>query len=165
MNKVKKALSRIRRKTVSESEVKEAAEKEITSEVVEKEITKEGLPKEAFAIVGDPQDPETWKLPHHTRAIFRYLQGEKDLEKTPSGSWPWPPPASSGGSATGRCSTSRKSMSLNEVKEKEVPMPKHDGTGPPTGARGPRDGRGAGNPGAPGPGSGAKTGGQKGTCK
>ena len=38
-------------------------------DAVEKEITKEGLPKEAFAIVGDPQDPETWKLPHHTRAI------------------------------------------------------------------------------------------------
>ncbi len=44
-------------------------------------------------------------------------------------------------------------------------MPKHDGTGPPAGARGPRDGRGGGNPGALGPGSGAKTGGQKGTCK
>ena len=27
--------------------------------------TKEGLPKEAFAIVGDLEDPETWKLPHH----------------------------------------------------------------------------------------------------
>jgi len=34
-------------------------------EAVEKEITREGLPKQAFAIVGDPQDPETWKLPHH----------------------------------------------------------------------------------------------------
>jgi len=43
-------------------------------EAVEKEITKEGLPKEAFAIVGDPEDPETWKLPHHTKAIFRALQ-------------------------------------------------------------------------------------------
>ena len=44
-------------------------------EAVSKELTKEGLPKEAFAIVGDPDDPETWKLPHHTRAIFRALQG------------------------------------------------------------------------------------------
>lgn len=44
--------------------------------------TKEGLPKEAFAIVGDPLDPETWKLPHHTRAIFRALEGRLDIEKT-----------------------------------------------------------------------------------
>lgn len=51
-------------------------------EALEKEITREGLPKEAFAIVEDPQDPETWKLPHHTKAIFRALQREKDLQKT-----------------------------------------------------------------------------------
>ena len=51
-------------------------------EAVEKEITKEGLPKEAFAIVGDPEDPETWKLPHHTKSIFRALQGRLDIEKT-----------------------------------------------------------------------------------
>jgi hypothetical protein len=63
-------------------------------EALEKEKTKEGLPKEAFAIVGDPHDPETWKLPHHTRAIFRALQGRSrpcrgcsiesalDIEKT-----------------------------------------------------------------------------------
>ena len=44
--------------------------------------TKEGLPKEAFAIVGDPEDPETWKLPHHTRAIFRALSGRLNIEKT-----------------------------------------------------------------------------------
>lgn len=44
--------------------------------------TKDGLPKEAFAIVGDPQDAETWKLPHHTRAIFRYLKGKLDIEAT-----------------------------------------------------------------------------------
>ena len=44
--------------------------------------SKEGLPKEAFAIVGDPDDPETWKLPHHTRAIFRAFQGRLDIEKT-----------------------------------------------------------------------------------
>jgi len=44
--------------------------------------TKEGLPKEAFAIVGDADDPDTWKLPHHTRAIFRALKGKLDMEKT-----------------------------------------------------------------------------------
>jgi hypothetical protein len=56
-------------------------------QAVEKEITKEGLPKEAFAIVGDPQDPSTWKLPHHTKAIFRSLRSggaspRLDIEKT-----------------------------------------------------------------------------------
>jgi len=44
--------------------------------------TKEGLPKEAFAIVGDPEDYDTWKLPHHTKAIFRALAGKLDIEKT-----------------------------------------------------------------------------------
>jgi len=50
-------------------------------QAVEKEITKEGLPREAFAIVGDPDDPETWKLPHHTKAIFRAISGRLDIEK------------------------------------------------------------------------------------
>jgi hypothetical protein len=44
--------------------------------------TKGGLPEEAFAIVGDRQDSETWKLPHHKRSIFRALQGKLDIEKT-----------------------------------------------------------------------------------
>jgi hypothetical protein len=44
--------------------------------------TKAGLPKEAFAIVGDPENPETWKLPHHKRSIFRALQGRLDIEQT-----------------------------------------------------------------------------------
>ena len=44
--------------------------------------TKEGLPKEAFAIVGDPEDPDTWKLPHHKKSIFRALRGKLDIEKT-----------------------------------------------------------------------------------
>ena len=44
--------------------------------------TKEGLPKEAFAIVGDPDVPETWKLPHHKKSIFRALKGRLDIEKT-----------------------------------------------------------------------------------
>ena len=51
-------------------------------EAVEKQITKEGLPSQAFAIVGDPQDPETWKLPHHTKSIFRAIAGRLDIEKT-----------------------------------------------------------------------------------
>jgi phosphoglycerate dehydrogenase-like enzyme len=44
--------------------------------------SKEGLPEEAFAIVGDPNDPETWKLPHHSRAIFRALAGKLAMEST-----------------------------------------------------------------------------------
>ena len=47
-----------------------------------REKTKEGLPKEAFAIVGDPEDTSTWKLPHHTESIFRALRGRMDIEKT-----------------------------------------------------------------------------------
>ena len=42
----------------------------------------ESLPREAFAIVGDPENPETWKLPHHKKSIFRALQGKLDIEKT-----------------------------------------------------------------------------------
>lgn len=38
--------------------------------------TKGGLPHQAFAIVGDKDDPKTWKLPHHTKAIFRAIQGK-----------------------------------------------------------------------------------------
>ena len=44
--------------------------------------TKEGLPEEAFAIVGDKDDPDTWKLPHHTKAILRALKDRLDIEKT-----------------------------------------------------------------------------------
>ena len=44
--------------------------------------TKDGLPKEAFAIVGNPDDPETWKLPHHTKAILRALAGRLNIERT-----------------------------------------------------------------------------------
>jgi len=44
--------------------------------------TKEGLPAEAFAITGDPDNPETWKLPHHKKNIFRASRGKLDIEKT-----------------------------------------------------------------------------------
>ena len=44
--------------------------------------TKDGLPKEAFAIIGDPEDTNTWKLPHHKRSIFRALRGKLDIERT-----------------------------------------------------------------------------------
>ena len=44
--------------------------------------TREGLPREAFAIVGDAEDTETWQLPHHKKSIFRALKGKLDMEKT-----------------------------------------------------------------------------------
>ena len=44
--------------------------------------TKEGLPKEVFAIIGDPEDAKTWKLPHHKKSIFRALRGKTDIERT-----------------------------------------------------------------------------------
>ena len=50
-------------------------------EALQKEKTKEGLPKEAFAIVEDPDDPQTWKLPHHTKAILR-AKSRLDIERT-----------------------------------------------------------------------------------
>jgi hypothetical protein len=52
------------------------------TEALKKEKTKEGLPKEAFAIVEDPDDPGTWKLPHHSKEIVRALKGRLDIEKT-----------------------------------------------------------------------------------
>ena len=51
-------------------------------QAISREKTKDGLPKEAFAIAEDPADPETWKLPHHTREISRAVQGRLDIEKT-----------------------------------------------------------------------------------
>ncbi len=51
------------------------------SDAMKKEKTKEGLSREAFAIVGDPDDPGTWKLPHHTKAILR-ARGRLDIEET-----------------------------------------------------------------------------------
>jgi len=81
MSKVKEAISplslraqrsKLNQKEKSMTKVKEA---------IEKEKTKEGLPKQAFAIVEDPDKPETWKLPHHTKAILR-ARSRLDVEKT-----------------------------------------------------------------------------------
>jgi len=44
--------------------------------------TKGDLPKEAFAIAGNPEDPETWKLPHHKKSILRAIKRKLDIEKT-----------------------------------------------------------------------------------
>jgi hypothetical protein len=44
--------------------------------------TQEGLPQEAFAIVADAEDTESWKLPHHKKSICRALKNKLDIEKT-----------------------------------------------------------------------------------
>ena len=44
--------------------------------------TETGLPAEAFAIVGDRKDPETWKLPHHKRSIVKARWSRLDIEQT-----------------------------------------------------------------------------------
>jgi len=44
--------------------------------------TKRDLPREAFAIVGDADNPDTWRLPHHKRSIIRALKGDLDIERT-----------------------------------------------------------------------------------
>jgi len=83
MNKLKQALARVIGKLKADSRqlIKEESMSKV-KESVEKDKTREGLPKEAFAIVGDPDDPETWKLPHHKKSIFRALKGRIDIEKT-----------------------------------------------------------------------------------
>ena len=43
---------------------------------------KDGLPREAFAIAGDPENPDTWRLPHHKRSIGRALKDDLDVERT-----------------------------------------------------------------------------------
>ncbi len=43
---------------------------------------KNGLPREAFAIAGEPGNPETWRLPHHKKSIRRALKGAMDIEQT-----------------------------------------------------------------------------------
>lgn len=43
---------------------------------------KHGLPWQAYAIVGSKDDPLTWKLPHHTRKVYRAIQGKLGYEHT-----------------------------------------------------------------------------------
>jgi len=43
---------------------------------------KNGLPREAFAIAGEPENPDTWHLPHHKKSILRALKGAMDMEQT-----------------------------------------------------------------------------------
>ena len=71
--------SKLRHKEAPMTKLKEAISRNSTNSTNSTNCN-EGLPKEAFAIVGDPKDPETWKLPHHTKAILR-SRGRLDIEK------------------------------------------------------------------------------------
>jgi hypothetical protein len=42
--------------------------------------TRHELPWQAFAVVGHRDDPETWKLPHHTRGINKAIKGKIGIE-------------------------------------------------------------------------------------
>ena len=44
--------------------------------------TRHDLPWQAFAVVGDKHDPDTWKLPHHTRGINKAIKGKIGIEHT-----------------------------------------------------------------------------------
>ncbi len=44
--------------------------------------TRDGLAKEAFAIVGNPENPETWQLPHHRKSVSRPAGRKQDPENT-----------------------------------------------------------------------------------
>jgi hypothetical protein len=45
-------------------------------------VARGGLPWQAFAIVGNKENPETWKLPHHTRQVYRAIKGKIGYEHT-----------------------------------------------------------------------------------
>ena len=43
---------------------------------------KDGLPREAFALTGNPEEPDTWYLPHHKKSILRVQKGKAEVEDT-----------------------------------------------------------------------------------
>ncbi len=43
---------------------------------------KSGLPWQAYALVGDKDNPLSWKLPHHTRQVYRAVKGKIGYEHT-----------------------------------------------------------------------------------
>ncbi len=45
-------------------------------------MMKDGLSRDAFAMMGDADEPETWKLPHHKRSISRAARGRLNVEDT-----------------------------------------------------------------------------------
>lgn len=62
--------------------IKKKLEAEICNKKLEAEICRmDKVKEEAFAIVTDPDNPDTWKLPHHTKDIMR-AHGRLDIEKS-----------------------------------------------------------------------------------
>jgi len=53
-----------------------------TTKSRKKPITNHQLPWQAYAIVGSKDNPDTWKLPHHTRKVYRAIQGKIGYEHT-----------------------------------------------------------------------------------
>ena len=45
-------------------------------------VSKNGLPAVAFAIVSNPEAPETWRLPHHTGDVKKAVSGKVGMEET-----------------------------------------------------------------------------------
>ncbi len=60
----------------------EAQAEESTQTEQESGLQKDGLPWQAYALVGSREDPDTWKLPHHTRKVYRALKGKVGIEHT-----------------------------------------------------------------------------------
>jgi hypothetical protein len=55
---------------------------EFDREEEQQQVVQGGLPFQAFAIVGDKENPDTWKLPHHTRQVYRAVKGKIGYEHT-----------------------------------------------------------------------------------
>ncbi|MDD5313366.1 MAG: hypothetical protein PHO26_10060 [Dehalococcoidia bacterium] len=49
-------------------------------------LLQDGLPRQAYAIVEDPDLPGTWQLPHHTKLVKRAVIGKIGYEHTVD--WP-----------------------------------------------------------------------------
>ncbi len=82
---------------------------------------REGLPREAFAIVGQPDDPETWRLPHHRRSIIRALKGDLGIERTVD----WPQMAVAVGALSPLIPGKRVPASPEEVLQAALHLAEH----------------------------------------
>lgn len=45
-------------------------------------LLQDGLPRQAFAIVEDPECPSTWYLPHHTGQVMQAVTGKVSYERS-----------------------------------------------------------------------------------
>lgn len=67
------------RKSISKSVKRSQLKDEIPNKV---SLLKDGLPYQAFAIVPDKEDPQSWQLPHHTREVKKAVRGKIGYEHT-----------------------------------------------------------------------------------